>query len=346
MSLKIKHMFLKNAILFRRNPHPFVLLFALIIVLVPITSVYSHIDSWNLRVGIVNDDAGHDGMRYSLFLTSELDVKEVNFTSLNAAEKAAEAGEIDAIVYIHKDFSDVIYRIIQGNETQIYSPVVDIYSYSKYPQVKMALASKIKSVYEKFTSSQGNIATYKDMESNTLFTFYGLVLLISFILSYYYTLLFIFKDWKGPFYWRYFKRLRGLLSLSASYILFFYILLAPITAVLWYMYSLPIMVLTWLFVPLMLTVIISVFLALFTAAFIKRESSIYYITPVMILLGIISSGVAGPEKYMPLYLKLIYEAFPISVEIFYGTPYHVIRTLSISATLFIVAVWIYLRKKR
>jgi len=81
----IRHFLLKNALLLRRNPHPVVFLIALIIILFPLTSVYSELETWNIKVGVVNDDEGYDGYRYSIFILSELDLEEVHYRSMEEA---------------------------------------------------------------------------------------------------------------------------------------------------------------------------------------------------------------------------------------------------------------------
>ena len=346
LHLKIKHLMVKNALLLRRNPHPIIFMIILVIILIPLTSVYQNIENWDIKVGVVNEDRGYNGICYSSFLLSELNMNEIQYSSMKNAERAGAQGSVDAVIHIHKNFSEVIYQLIQGNLTMLRNmTIIDIYIFSHYPQVKAALAAKIKAFYEKFAlEGYKEIISYQQMSSYSAFSYYSASMLIAFIFTYYYTLLFLYKDYHGPFFWMYFKRRDGFAGLILTNLLFFYSISAFISLILLVVYNLPFS-LIYSLIPLFIIVLGSVSLAFFTSTFVKKEYHIYYISPIFVLLGIIASGIIGPEKYMPLYLQVIYEMYPISIEFFFSSIYHIVRALGISAVLIAYSGWYYLRRR-
>jgi len=342
----IKHILAKNVLLLRRNPQPIVFMILLIIILFPLTSIYENLESWEIRVGVVNEDTGYDGIRYSVFLLSEMDIDEVNYKSMGEAVDAGERGVVDAVIYIQSNFSKIIYEISQGNTSAMgNATLMSILIFSNYPQIKAALAAKLKAIYEKFISSGENgMVEYRDMSNYKEFSYYSTSMLISFIFTFYYSLLFLFKDSKGPFFWLYFRRKEGFLSLLLSNTIFFLIISISISLALLPLYHYPVSFFSVL-IPISLITLGSIALSFFTSTFVRRESHIYYISPILILLGIIATGVLGPEKYMPIYLKIIYEAFPVSIEFFYNSLYHISRALLLSAGMLLYSFYFYLLRE-
>ena len=339
-------MIVKNALLLRRNMHPIIFMIVLVIILLPLTSIYQNLENWDIKVGVVNDDSGYAGIRYSVFLLSELNVDEVQYSSMTAAKAAGKAGNVDAVIHIHKNFSEVVYQLIKGNLTMLENKtIMDIYIFSSYPQVKAALAAKIKAFYENFgLVGYKSIINYQEMANSKIFSYYSAIMLIAFIFTYYYTLLFLYKDYHGPFFWLYFKKKEGLAGLLLTNLLFFYIISIFMAFILLMIYNLSYDLLYCLF-PLFMVVIGGVSLAFFTSIFVRREYHIYYVSPIVVLLGVIASGIIGPEKYMPFYLQVIYEVYPISIEFFYNSVYHLIRALGISVGLLVYSWWYYLKRR-
>ncbi len=339
----IRHTLIKNTLLLRRNPHPIIFLIALIIILFPLTSVYENLEDWDIKVGVVNQDEGFDGIRYSVFLLSELNLDEVHFSSLNDAMEAGENGKVDAVIYIDANFSLVIHEMANGNMSKVANQtIMEIYVFSNYPQIKAALAAKMKVAYEKIANvGENGIVEYRDYSNYREFSYFSTTLLLSFIFTFYYTLLFLFKDSRGPFFWFYFRNRRGFLSMFLSHLIFFLPLSLILSLLISLLYHLP-GSFTATILPLTLITLGSISLAFFLSTFLRRESTLYYSSPIVMLLGIIASGVMGPEKYMPIYLKLIYEAFPVSIEFFYSNSYVILRSILVSLLLLGYSAWYYL----
>jgi len=253
---------------------------------------------------------------------------------------------VDAVVHIDKNFSKVLHEIYEGNMSGLENiTLMEILIFSKYPQVKAALAAKMKAAYDKFASvGDKNLVKYKDYSTYEQFSYFSSSLLASFLFTFYYTLLFLFKDYRGPFFWLYFRRRKHFVSMFMSHILFFFPLSLLISILISLLYSsasdFPETI-----IPLLLVTLGSVSLAFLISTLIKRESIVYYISPIVLLLGIIGSGVLGPERYMPIYLKVIYEAFPISIEFFYHSQYNILRSLGISILFLAYSMWYYLYRE-
>ena len=341
----LKSILTKDLLLLIRSPYPGVFFAVIIIILMPITSVYDNPDTMNVKIGVLNEDKGCDGIRYSVFLISEMDLKEGNFKSLEDAREYGESGHLDALIFIGKNFSETLHNISQGNISSIGDEsLMKVYIFSKYPQTKLAIASKIKKAYERFTSSgEKPVVEYIDEGNGVYFSYNSSVLLISFIFSYFYTVLFVYKDRKGPFSWEYFRNFRNIGKNILSYFLLFYLLSIFSALVLgFYWNKNPV----YTFAPLLVDVLGAVSLAYFSSSFIKKEFSIYYLSPIVILLSMVSSGVLGPESYVPQYLRILYEIFPENIEVFYGSLYHIVRCILISSLLLAYSTLYYLNKKR
>lgn len=342
---RLRSILTKDILLLIRSPYPAVFFVAIIIILMPITSVYDNPDTMNVKIGVLNEDSGYDGIRYSVFLISEMGLKESNFKSLDEAKKYGESGNLDALIYIGKNFSETLHNMSQGNLSALGTDtLMKVYIFSKYPQTKLAIASKIKKPYESFaTCGEKPVVEYIDKGNGAYFSYNSSVLMISFLFSYFYTVLFVYKDRKGPFSWEYFRNLGNIGNNILSYFILFYIL-SVLSAIILGLYwdENPI----YTFAPLLVCVFGAISLAYFSSTFIKKEFSIHYLTLIVILLSIVSSGVLGPESYMPWYLRIFYEIFPENIEVFYGSFYHIARCIFISSVLLVYSSAYYFKKRR
>ena len=334
----------KDILLLIRSPYPMVFFVAIIIILMPITSVYDNPDTMNVKIGVLNEDRGYDGIRYSVFLISEMGLKEGKFKSLDEAKKYGESGNLDALIYIGKNFSETLHNLSQGNLSALGSDtLMKVYIFSKYPQTKLAIASKIKKAYERVTTlGEKPVVEYIDEGNGEYFSYSSSVLMISFIFTYFYTVLFVYKDRKGPFSWEYFRNIDNIGKNILSYFILFYIM-SVVSAIVLGLYwdKNPI----YTFAPLVVNVLGAISLAYFSSIFIKKEFSIYYLGPIVILLAMVSSGVLGPESYVPWYLRILYEVFPENIEVFYGSLYHIARCVLISSVLLGYSAFYYLNRK-
>ncbi|GEM_PF-4740051 len=345
MKPTLRSILIKDALLLRRTPYPLAFMLIMTVIMMPISTVYSDIDSWDIKIGVVNEDAGYRGIRYSVFVLDEMDMNGVEFKNLSEALQYAEKGGIDALIQIGRNFSLDIHRFSSGNLSFIgKDTVMKVTIFSKYPQVKAAIASKIKKAYDNIVQGGENpLVVYEDRSQNSRFSYYSSILLISFFISFFYTLLFLYKDFRGPFYWLYFGSKSSILMSILAYILVFYLLSLPFSmAISLYLGVMP--DLSALLSPFLI-VLAGVSVGAFTSSFIKREFLIYYIAPVVLIFGTVASGILGPEAYVPFYLKLIYFIFPANIEVFYGSLAYIIRSVLISAVLLILSLILFTRRK-
>ena len=338
--MNLKFLFFKNLLIFRRNVYPILFIVVFLLLIIPVLASYNNINNWKIKTGIVNEDDGYHGVRYSVYIISELHLNIRHFDNSTEAYRAARSGEVDAVIVIYHNFSKVIHDLSRGNISSLRNAtLLSINIFSEYPQVESSLASKIENLIKEFIYDYNMNATqFQEANSSRLFFYYSAILLLSSVTSFYYSLLFVITDKNGPFYWEFFSTGRNFVLLLFSYFLFFLLFNMISSVIVGWVMDISTKTILLTVIPVSIVTFGAMSLALFTSIFVRREKEIYYVTPLAITIFFVGSGVLGPYSYIHDAVKIIYLITPLNVNLFYYYLLSYIRVLLISVLLFGIGI--------